>query len=109
MEGKRRELMQSGWEALAKADWDGAGSCFEQALQLEEHAEALDGLGRTLHFQGEYARAIELTERAFAVYRQEGRLAEAADRALAGIPARGGQRQHGRRQRLDGARGDPPR
>lgn len=79
--GARDELMRRGWEALADADWDGARSCFEEASQLDETAEALDGLGRALHFQGEYARAIELTERAFAAYRHEDKLVEAADRA----------------------------
>ena len=75
------DLMPRGWEALAQADWDGARSCFEQALELDESAEALDGLSRALHFQGEYARAIELTERAFTAYRELDKLVEAADRA----------------------------
>jgi DNA-binding CsgD family transcriptional regulator len=73
--------MRRGWEALAKADWEGARSCFEQARELNESAEALDGLSRALHFQGEYTRAIELTERAFAAYRQLDKPVEAADRA----------------------------
>ncbi len=73
--------MRRGWEALAETDWDGARSCFEAASELDENAEALDGLGRALHFQGEYARAIELTERAFAAYRQADKPVEAADRA----------------------------
>jgi DNA-binding CsgD family transcriptional regulator len=77
----RHDLMRSGWEALADADWDGARSCFEQACELGESAEALDGLGRALHFLGDYARAIELTERAFAAYRQLDKPVEAADRA----------------------------
>jgi DNA-binding NarL/FixJ family response regulator len=75
------DLMRRGWEALAEADWDGACSCFEQAYELDESAEVLDGLSRALHFQGEYPRAIELTERAFAAYRQQDKLVEAADRA----------------------------
>jgi DNA-binding CsgD family transcriptional regulator len=75
------DLMRTGWEALAEADWDGARSCFEQACAFGESAEALDGLSRALHFQGEYARAIELTERAFAGYRQLDKPVEAADRA----------------------------
>src|SRR5215210_6751069 len=75
------DLMRSGWEALAQADWDDARSCFEQALELDDSAEAVDGLSRALHFQGEYAPAIELTERAFAAYRELDRLVEAADRA----------------------------
>jgi DNA-binding CsgD family transcriptional regulator len=75
------ELIRGGWEALAEADWDRARTSFERALELGERAEALDGLGRALHFQGEYTDAIELTERAFAAYRRLDRVAEAADRA----------------------------
>jgi DNA-binding NarL/FixJ family response regulator len=75
------DLLRRGWDALTDADWEAARSCFEEASAADESAEALDGLGRALHFQGEYARAIELTERAFAAYRQEGRVVEAADRA----------------------------
>jgi DNA-binding CsgD family transcriptional regulator len=74
-------LIRDGWKALAEADWDAARSCFERAGELEEIAETLDGLGRALHFQGNYPRAIEVTERAFAAYRKEGMNVEAADRA----------------------------
>ena len=49
--------------------------------RLEETAETLDGLGRALHFLKEYPRAIEVTESAFAAYREEGRTVDAADRA----------------------------
>lgn len=79
--GAGADLIRQGWEALSASDWDGARSCFEEAHALGESAEVLDGLGRALHFQGEYARAIELTERAFAAYRQSDKLVEAADRA----------------------------
>ena len=79
--GPGDDLARRGWEALAEADWDGARTSFEQALEHGESAEALDGLGRALHFQGEYTRAIELTERAFAAYRQLDRVVKAADRA----------------------------
>ncbi len=66
------DLVQDGWKALAEADWDAARTCFERATELRETAETLDGLGRALHFQRDYARALEVTERAFATYRQEG-------------------------------------
>jgi DNA-binding CsgD family transcriptional regulator len=75
------ELVEEGRAALARAEWDRARACFEQALAVAEYADVLDGLGQALHFQGEYARAIELTERAFAAYLREGRGVEAADRA----------------------------
>jgi DNA-binding CsgD family transcriptional regulator len=74
-----RDALRGGWEALAEADWDRACSLFEQAYDLEQSAEVLDGLSRALHFKGEYPRAIELTERAFAAYQQQEKLVEAAD------------------------------
>jgi DNA-binding NarL/FixJ family response regulator/tetratricopeptide (TPR) repeat protein len=75
------ELLRGGHEALAAADWERARSCFERAIQLEETAEALDGLSRAVHFQGDHAGAIELTERAFAAYRRLGKPVEAAELA----------------------------
>jgi DNA-binding CsgD family transcriptional regulator len=72
------ELMRSGREALAAADWDGARTCFEAA---GESAEALDGLSQAVHFQGDHLRAIELKERAFAAYRRRGKRVEAAELA----------------------------
>jgi DNA-binding CsgD family transcriptional regulator len=78
MEG---DVVRTGWDALAAADWELARSCFEQAYELDQGAEVVDGLSRALHFQGDYARAIELTERAFTAYRESGRLEDAADRA----------------------------
>ncbi len=77
----RAALLQDGWEALAAANWETARSCFERAGELEESAEGLDGLGQALHFQREYSRAIEVTERAFAAYSRQEMAVEAADRA----------------------------
>ena len=74
-------LARAGWEALSRADWEDARAQLERACELEQSPEALDGLGRALHFQGDYGRAIEFTERAFAAYREAGRAVEAADRA----------------------------
>jgi DNA-binding CsgD family transcriptional regulator len=75
------ELLQSGREALAAADWERAQSCFERAAELEESAEVLDGLGQAVHFQGDHMRAIELKERAFAAYRRRDMPVEAAELA----------------------------
>lgn len=76
------ELVQDGQAALAATDWARARECFGLALEQDaEDPEALDGLGRALHFQGEYNQAIELTERAFAAYLAAGRDVDAADRA----------------------------
>jgi DNA-binding NarL/FixJ family response regulator len=70
-----------GREALAAGDWDGARSYFEQARELGETAEILDGLSRAAHFQGEHVAAIELKERAFAASLREDKLPEAAEAA----------------------------
>ena len=75
------ELVRAGWEALRAADWEAARSAFEEARAGGDTAEVLDGLGRALHFQADYDQAIELTERAFAGYRERGMVVEAADRA----------------------------
>ena len=80
MEGAH-DLLGQGRDALAEGRWDDARVLFESACEADAGVEALDGLGRALHFQGEYARAIELTEEAFGAYRRAGRRIEAADRA----------------------------
>ena len=74
-------LLRQGWEALGAADWETARSCFEQALDRAESAEALDGLSQATHFLREYDRAIALKERAFAAYRHAGDAVKAADTA----------------------------
>ncbi|HWM09331.1 MAG TPA: LuxR C-terminal-related transcriptional regulator [Solirubrobacteraceae bacterium] len=75
------DLVHAGREALAAADWARAGECFERARDVEESAEVLAGLSEAVHFQGEYDRAIELKERAFALYRRRGSRVEAAELA----------------------------
>jgi DNA-binding CsgD family transcriptional regulator len=74
-------FLRQGWAALGAADWQTARSCFEQALDRAESAEALDGLSQATHFLREYDRAIELKERAFAAYRQAADPVKAADTA----------------------------
>ncbi|MBW3652947.1 MAG: LuxR family transcriptional regulator, partial [Actinobacteria bacterium] len=72
------DLLRRGRAALAAADWEGARACFEQARELGETAEILDGLSQAAHFQGGHLEAIELKERAFAAFRRRGKRAEAA-------------------------------
>ena len=55
--------------------------CFETGCERGESAEVLDGLSQAVHFQGDYGRAIELKERAFAAYRRRGKRLEAAELA----------------------------
>jgi DNA-binding CsgD family transcriptional regulator len=73
------DFVHAGREALAAADWKRARSCFENARELDESAEVLDGLSQAVHFLGEYERAIDLKERAFAEYRRRGMPVEAAE------------------------------
>ena len=75
------DLMASGRAALAAADWPQACAFFEQAREIEETGAVLDGLSDAAHFQGQYDRAIELKERAFAAYKQEAKPLEACDAA----------------------------
>ncbi len=75
------DLLGRGREALAAADWEGARACLEQARELGETAEVLDGLSQAAHFQGGHLEAIEFKERAFAAYRRRGMRAEASDAA----------------------------
>jgi DNA-binding CsgD family transcriptional regulator len=77
----QQDLLQAGREALAAGDWAGACAQFEKAAELGESAEALDGLSQAVHYQGHHARAIELKERAFALYRRGGKRAEASELA----------------------------
>ena len=79
MGAEAAELSRRGWEALAAADWDAARSCFERAGEQAQTPEVLDGLSQVCHFQGEYDRAIELKERAFAAYRRRAKRVKAAD------------------------------
>ena len=76
--GRANELVRTGRQALAAADWAGARACFEQARELGETAEVLEGLSQAAHFQGRHLEAIELKERAFAEYSRLGKRVEAA-------------------------------
>ena len=48
------ELLRLGREALGVADWERARALLEQAAELGETAEVLDGLGEALQFGGEH-------------------------------------------------------
>lgn len=53
------DLLRRGRHALVAADWQRARWCFEQAHQLGETAEVLDGLSEVAHFKGEHHDASE--------------------------------------------------
>jgi DNA-binding NarL/FixJ family response regulator len=75
-------LLRDGDEAIAAADWDMARTVLERALEQEESADALAGLSKVAMIERDYDRAIELKQRAFALYTRAGRCAEASDCAL---------------------------
>lgn len=63
----------AGREALTRAAWAEARSCFEQALALQEAEtiEALEGLGVAARWQMDGATALAAHERAYALARAE--------------------------------------
>jgi ATP/maltotriose-dependent transcriptional regulator MalT len=71
-------LIARGDAALAAADWATARACFEEAAEASASAEALDGLGQALYWQGDYGESVALRERAFAQYYRDGQQRRAA-------------------------------
>jgi DNA-binding CsgD family transcriptional regulator len=66
------ELVAAGRAALRECRWDDALEAFETVLASGESPEALDGLAEVRYWQGNYASAIELRERAYAGFRARG-------------------------------------
>lgn len=66
------DVVDVGKAALADGRWDDARVAFEAALADREVPEALDGLAEIRYWQGDYAAAIDLRERAYAGYRARG-------------------------------------
>ncbi|MGI8574283.1 MAG: LuxR C-terminal-related transcriptional regulator [Egibacteraceae bacterium] len=65
-------VIAAAWAALNACDWATAQSRFEHALESRETPDTLDGLGQAFYWQHEYATALRLRERAYALYRQQG-------------------------------------
>ena len=76
------EALARGHEALASGNWDDARGAFQEALDLTDSPEALDGLGRALWWLREERAAVVHRERAYAGFRRDGELARAARVAL---------------------------
>jgi DNA-binding NarL/FixJ family response regulator len=72
MESQAAELVRRGQEALRAGDWTAAVSAFESAIDLEETADALNGLGQARYWQRDYLAAIAHRERAYAAFRERG-------------------------------------
>lgn len=65
-------LLGRGWQALARGGWEEAQAAFQAALQLEESAEALEGLGLAAWWLDDAAATADARERAYRLYRQRG-------------------------------------
>jgi DNA-binding CsgD family transcriptional regulator/tetratricopeptide (TPR) repeat protein len=79
----RHDLLLTGRQALAEAEWEKARECFERALDLGEGPDAMEGLAQALQWLGQYDAAIAMREAAFPAYRREGLALEACDQARA--------------------------
>jgi DNA-binding CsgD family transcriptional regulator len=66
------ELVAAGRAALRECRWTDARDSFERALAVTDRPEALDGLAEVRYWQGDYAGAIDLRERAYAGFRARG-------------------------------------
>jgi ATP/maltotriose-dependent transcriptional regulator MalT len=72
------DVVAAGRAALADGRWDQARVAFETALAVRGLPEALDGLAEVRYWQGDYAAAIDLRERAYAGFRARGDTRSAA-------------------------------
>ncbi|HEY7729746.1 MAG TPA: LuxR C-terminal-related transcriptional regulator [Gaiellaceae bacterium] len=77
------QLLSRANEALAGADWNTARALFSEALERGQTPEALEGLGTAAFFLDEAELALETRERAYAAYRRDGRVVDAARVAIA--------------------------
>ncbi len=71
-------LIREGREAYRRGDADAARRAYEQAAEESAGGEALEGLAKAIHLAGDYAEAMTTYERAYAAYRREAKLLDAA-------------------------------
>ncbi len=76
------EHLASAQEALAAGQWQAARELFRLALGEQESPDALAGMGSTLWWLGDLRASLRHRERAYAIYRGEQRLGDAAAVAL---------------------------
>ena len=76
------DALARGYESLVAGQWSDARTAFQEALDLNDSAEALDGLGRSLWWLRDERGAVVHRERAYAGFRRDGDLARAARIAL---------------------------
>lgn len=66
------DLLAAARACLADGQWERARELFDQARQLEESPEALEGLANVAIWRSEVEAAEETTERAFRLYQERG-------------------------------------
>ena len=66
------------WAAFALGEWELARKEFEAAAEHDHSPEVIDGLGRTLWWLKDVTNAIEVRTSAYALYRQAGKMEQAA-------------------------------
>jgi LuxR family maltose regulon positive regulatory protein len=74
----RSNVFDTGARALACGDWERARAAFEAALNEEETAEALEGLGMAAWWLDDAATTFDARERAYRLYRERGERVAAA-------------------------------
>ena len=82
---RAQDLMAAAGQGLARGAWGEARERYEQALRLEESAEALEGLAVAAWWLDDVDSAIRARERAYVLRREQDRTVEAA--RLAGFLA----------------------
>jgi ATP/maltotriose-dependent transcriptional regulator MalT len=65
-------LLEAGWQALARGAWDEAHGAFAAALNQEESAEALEGLGWAAWWLNDIAETLRVRELAYRRYNERG-------------------------------------
>jgi DNA-binding NarL/FixJ family response regulator len=76
--GSVEVLVREGREAYQRGDAAGSRLAFEQAVAESDSGEVLEGLAKAIHLALDYRAAMEVYERAYRAYRQEGNLLAAA-------------------------------
>jgi tetratricopeptide (TPR) repeat protein len=108
MQEEAAAVLGEAQEALESGRWSAARDAFEAALEHEESAEALFGLGNALWWLGETESSVRYRERAYAAFLPAPRSGPGS--ADGGLPLLRLQRQPGQprcRPRLAGQSRDP--
>jgi DNA-binding NarL/FixJ family response regulator len=66
------DLIRDGHDAVQRGDAETARGRFEEALAIGETGSVLDGLAQVAYIEHDYDTAMEVFERAYAAYREEG-------------------------------------